>query len=84
MTRPKRCSPNLVFLHHSGVCRVEAHDGQGAGQALAAGVTENRILEDFPYLTADDIQACYAFAAAREAQASVDRQKNFCLILRSY
>jgi uncharacterized protein (DUF433 family) len=33
---------------------------------LAAGMTEQQILEDFPYLTAEDIQACYAFAADRE------------------
>ena len=32
---------------------------------LAAGMTELQILEDFPYLTAEDIQACYAFAADR-------------------
>lgn len=38
---------------------------------LAAGMTEKQILEDFPYLTAEDIQACYAFAAAREGQATV-------------
>ena len=33
---------------------------------LAGGMTEQQILEDFPYLTAEDIQACYAFAADRE------------------
>lgn len=38
---------------------------------LAAGMTEKQILEDFPYLTSEDIQACYAFAAAREGQAMV-------------
>ena len=38
---------------------------------MAAGMTEKQILEDFPYLTAEDIQACYAFAAAREGQATV-------------
>lgn len=30
---------------------------------LAAGMTTNEILDDFPYLTAEDIQACLAFAA---------------------
>jgi uncharacterized protein (DUF433 family) len=30
---------------------------------LAAGMTVEQILEDFPYLTADDIRACFAFAA---------------------
>ena len=33
---------------------------------LAAGMTAAQILDDFPYLTADDIQACLAFAAERE------------------
>jgi uncharacterized protein (DUF433 family) len=38
---------------------------------LAAGMTEKQILEDFPYLTAEDIHACYAFAADREGHATV-------------
>ncbi len=33
---------------------------------LAAGMTVAEILDDFPYLTPDDIQACFAFAAERE------------------
>jgi uncharacterized protein (DUF433 family) len=33
---------------------------------LASGMTEAEILEDFPYLTHDDISACLAFAADRE------------------
>jgi uncharacterized protein (DUF433 family) len=33
---------------------------------LAAGMSAAEILDDFPYLTADDIQACLAFAAERE------------------
>jgi len=33
---------------------------------LASGMTEEQILQDFPELTADDIKACYAFAADRE------------------
>lgn len=35
---------------------------------LAAGMTAEEILEDFPYLTADDIQACLSYAAERERQ----------------
>ena len=38
---------------------------------LAAGMTEQQILEDFPYLTAEDIQACYAYAADRERPSTV-------------
>jgi len=33
---------------------------------LAADMTPAQILADFPYLTADDIQACLAYAADRE------------------
>jgi uncharacterized protein (DUF433 family) len=33
---------------------------------LAAGMTELEILDDFPYLTSDDIRACLAYAADRE------------------
>jgi uncharacterized protein (DUF433 family) len=33
---------------------------------LAAGMTAEEIIRDFPELTADDIRACLAFAADRE------------------
>ena len=33
---------------------------------LAAGMSHAEILEDFPYLTQEDIQACLAYAAERE------------------
>ncbi len=33
---------------------------------LAAGMSAAEILDDFPYLTKEDIQACLAFAAERE------------------
>ena len=33
---------------------------------LASGMTQDEILADFPDLTAQDIQACLAFAADRE------------------
>jgi uncharacterized protein (DUF433 family) len=32
---------------------------------LAAGMTVDDILDDFPYLAPEDIQACFAFAAER-------------------
>jgi uncharacterized protein (DUF433 family) len=38
---------------------------------LAAGMTTQEILDDFPYLTADDIQACLRYAADRERQTLV-------------
>ncbi|MCA1624074.1 MAG: DUF433 domain-containing protein [Acidobacteria bacterium] len=33
---------------------------------LASGMSEKEILEDFPYLTHEDIAVCLAFAADRE------------------
>lgn len=33
---------------------------------LAGGMTVEKILDDFPELTAEDIRACLAFAADRE------------------
>ena len=33
---------------------------------LASGMTHAKILEDFPYLTEEDILACLSFAANRE------------------
>jgi uncharacterized protein (DUF433 family) len=33
---------------------------------LGGGMTVGEILEDFPSLTSEDIQACFAFAADRE------------------
>ena len=37
---------------------------------LAGGMTNDRILADFPSLTADDIRACLSFAAARERRVT--------------
>ncbi len=38
---------------------------------LAAGMSPEEILADFPYLTADDIQACLSYAADRERQTLI-------------
>jgi uncharacterized protein (DUF433 family) len=38
---------------------------------LAAGMTPDEVLADFPYLTAEDIRACLAFAAERERRMLV-------------
>ncbi|NJL37278.1 MAG: DUF433 domain-containing protein [Leptolyngbyaceae cyanobacterium RM2_2_4] len=35
---------------------------------LASGMTYEEILEDFPYLTQEDILACLGYAADRERQ----------------
>ena len=38
---------------------------------LASGMTHAQILQDFPYLTEDDIRACLAFAADRERKLEI-------------
>lgn len=38
---------------------------------LAAGMTHEEILDDFPYLTEEDILACLSYAADREKQMLV-------------
>ncbi|MBD2610878.1 hypothetical protein VF14_06995 [Nostoc linckia z18] len=35
---------------------------------LASGMTYEEVLEDFPYLTREDILACLSYAADRERQ----------------
>lgn len=43
--------------------RITVHD---VLSYLAAGMTVAEVLADFPSLTPEDIQACFAFAAERE------------------
>ncbi len=38
---------------------------------LAAGMTIEEVLADFPYLTEEDIRACLSYAAERERQTLV-------------
>jgi uncharacterized protein (DUF433 family) len=38
---------------------------------LAAGMTHEQILKEFPYLMEDDIRACLAYAADRERRVVV-------------
>ena len=40
---------------------------------LAAGMSEREVLDEFPYLTEDDLRAVFAYAAAREQQTLVGR-----------
>jgi uncharacterized protein (DUF433 family) len=44
---------------------------QDVFEYLAGGMTEAQILEDFPELTREDINACFAFAADRERKLFV-------------
>jgi uncharacterized protein (DUF433 family) len=38
---------------------------------LASGMSVEEVLQDFPYLTKEDILACFAYAADREKQLLV-------------
>ncbi len=38
---------------------------------LAGGATEAEILADFPYVSAEDVRACLAYAAAQSDHAIV-------------
>ena len=44
---------------------------QDVFEYLAGGMTEDQILEDFPELTREDINTCFAFAADRERKLFV-------------
>ena len=48
--------------------RITVYDVLGY---LAAGMTHEEILADFPYLTNEDILACLAFAAERERNLDI-------------
>ena len=41
---------------------------------LAAGMTHEQLLADFPYLTEEDILACLSFAAERERRTLVTQR----------
>src|SRR3954469_18295704 len=45
---------------------------------LAAGMTTAEVLDDFPYLDAEDIQACLAFAAERERVTVLVQSSSCC------
>jgi uncharacterized protein (DUF433 family) len=48
--------------------RITVYDVLGY---LASGMTHKEIIEDFGYLTEDDIRACLAYAADRERASLV-------------
>lgn len=41
---------------------------------LASGMAPEEILEDFPYLTKEDLQACFQYAAERERHVRVGHE----------
>ncbi|WP_324194063.1 DUF433 domain-containing protein [Nocardia blacklockiae] len=78
-SRPAFAEVPLARGYHHAVSRITFDPNQLGGrpcirgmrirvkdvlELLAAGETEDSILEDFPYLEREDIRACLAFAAA--------------------
>lgn len=71
--------PRVKRMEYSGIITVEP--GKRGGKPcirglritvydvlenLASGMTHEQLLQEFPYLTEEDIRACLAFAADRE------------------
>lgn len=50
--------------------RITVYDVLGY---LASGMSHKEILDDFPYLTEEDIRACLSYAAEREHSLTVAR-----------
>ena len=50
---------------------------------LASGMTYQEVLEDFPYLTQEDIFACLSYAADREQQTLLVKAWSFFSIIIS-
>lgn len=43
---------------------------------LSSGMTPDEVVQDFPYLTLDDIRACLSFAAERERRLAAPFEPN--------
>lgn len=71
--------PNKISMHYNQIITIEP--GKRGGKPcirgmritvydvleyLASGMTVAEILDDFPYLTEEDIRACLQYAADRE------------------
>ena len=58
--------PSLTLCPNNAVNRSMHITVYDVLSYLAAGMTVTEVLDDFPYLTPEDIQACFAFAAERK------------------
>src|SRR5205085_3560190 len=80
------CCTNLTINHMSYQDIITIEPGKRGGKPcirgmritvydvleyLASGMTQEEVLEDFPYLTKDDILACLSYAADREKRLMV-------------
>lgn len=66
-----RISIDPEIVHGRPAVRGTRMRVSDVGSLLAAGADEAEILGDYPYLTAEDIKACLAYAAAQADHAIV-------------
>ena len=71
MSWPERISIDPEVVHGRPVVRGTRMRVADVLSLLASGAGEAEILEDYPYLTAEDIRACLAYAAAQADHAVV-------------
>ncbi|MCS5729679.1 DUF433 domain-containing protein [Herbiconiux moechotypicola] len=65
MSLPERIVVNPEVAHGRPAVRGTRVRVADVISLLAAGASEAEILKDYPYLTADDVRACLAYAAAQ-------------------
>jgi uncharacterized protein (DUF433 family) len=69
MTLLERITVNSEVVHGRPAVRDTRVRVADVLALLAAGATEAEILDDYPYLEADDIKACLEYAAAQAGHA---------------
>lgn len=69
MTLLERITVNSEVVHGRPAVRDTRVRVADVLALLAAGATQAEILDDYPYLEADDIKACLEYAAAQAGHA---------------
>jgi uncharacterized protein (DUF433 family) len=72
MSQLERIVVDLETVHGRPAIRGTRMRVSDVLSLLAAGASELEILEDYPYLVADDIKACLLYAAAQADHAILD------------
>ncbi|MFT4217461.1 MAG: DUF433 domain-containing protein [Micropruina sp.] len=69
MSRLERIAVDPAVVHGRPFVRGTRMRVADVLSLLAAGAPEAEILEDYPYLTSDDVRACLEYAAAQADHA---------------
>ncbi|MCI1749353.1 MAG: DUF433 domain-containing protein [Acidipropionibacterium sp.] len=69
MSLLERITVDPAVVHGRPVVRGTRMRVADVLQLLAHGATESEVLEDYPYLTADDVKACLEYAAVQADHA---------------